>query len=71
MNILQVLESIGSDTKRGHKLALIEQHKNNDQFMKVVKLALDPYKQFYVRKIPDYEATGGKTLDWEIGRAHV
>lgn len=66
MSILQILEDIGSDTKRGHKLALIEKHKDNALFMRAVKLALDPYVNFYIRKIPDYEAKGGKTLDWAL-----
>ena len=73
MSILQILEDIGSDTKRGHKLALIEKHKNNDLFLKVVKLALDPYVNFYIRKIPDYtfrflgDANDShKTLDWAL-----
>lgn len=66
MSILNILESIGSDTKRSHKLALIEQHKDNPLFLKVVKMALDPYVNFYIRKIPDYDAKGGQTLDWAL-----
>lgn len=73
MSILQILEDIGSDTKRGHKLALIEKHRNNDTFLKVVKLALDPYVNFYIRKIPDYTFRflsgpndSHKTLDWAL-----
>jgi hypothetical protein len=66
MPILQILEDIGSDTKRSHKLALIEQHKGNQLFMNVVKAALDPYLNFYIRKIPDYDSKGGKALDWAL-----
>jgi len=72
MSILQILEDIGSDTKRSHKLALIEKHKNNVLFMKVVRLALDPYVNFYIKKIPEYtfkflEANEThKTLDWAL-----
>lgn len=66
MSILQILEEIGSDTKRGHKLALIEQHKDNAQFKRVLTLALDPYVNFFIRKIPDYEPTGTNSLDWAM-----
>jgi hypothetical protein len=66
MSILSILESIGSDTKRSHKLALIEQHKDNPLFLKVAKMALDPYVNFYIRKIPDYDPKGGQTLDWAL-----
>ncbi len=66
MSILQILEAIGSDTKRGHKVSLIEQHKGNTQFLKVVSLALDPYKNFFIRKIPAYDPKGQQTLDWAL-----
>jgi ATP dependent DNA ligase domain len=66
MSILQILEAIGSDTKRSHKLSLIEQHKGNTQFLQVVSLALDPYKNFYIRKIPAYDPKGKQTLDWAL-----
>lgn len=69
MSILDILENIGSDTKRGHKQALIEQHKDNKQFLNVLTLALDPYVNFYIRKIPDYTPISiglPKTLDWAL-----
>lgn len=66
MSVLQILDELNSDTKRGHKLALLEQHKNNALFMQVVKLALDPYKNFFIRRIPDYDPKGGKSLEWAL-----
>lgn len=66
MSILQILEEIGSDTKKSHKIALVEKHKDNAQFLKVVNLALNPYINFFIRKIPDYEPTGTNTLDWAL-----
>lgn len=66
MDTLQLLENIGADTKRSHKLSIIEQNKNNKLFMNVIRLALDPYINFYIRKIPKYETKGGKTLDWAL-----
>ena len=73
MTILQIFDAIGSDTKRSHKLALIEQHRTNPLFMKVVKLALDPYVNFYIRKIPDYTFRflegaddSHKSLEWAL-----
>jgi ATP-dependent DNA ligase len=69
MSVLQILESIGSDSKRTHKISVINQNRGNDLFMKVAKLALDPYTQFYIRKIPDYVPMHigvQKTLDWAL-----
>lgn len=73
MNILSILENIGSDTKRSHKLAVLTQHKDNQLFMRVLKLALDPYVNFYIRKIPEYtfrfledENDSHKSLEWAL-----
>lgn len=66
-NILQILEEINSDTKRGHKIAVIEKYKDNQQFRTVANLALNPYVNFFIRKIPAYDVKGGQTLDWALG----
>ncbi len=69
MSVLQILESIGSDSKRTHKISVIDQHRNNELFLRVAKLALDPYTQFYIRKIPKYAPMYigcHKTLDWAL-----
>ncbi len=68
MSILNLLEQIGSDTKRSHKLQLLEANKDNKQFLNVVTQTLDPYINFYVRKIPTYTSTGKETLDWALGQ---
>ena len=36
--------------------------------MSVVLLALNPYVNFYIRKIPSYIPTGNQTLDWALGQ---
>lgn len=73
MSVLKILEEIGADTKRTHKLETLTRHKDNSVFMRVVKLALDPYINFYIKKIPDYtfrslenENDSHKTLDWAL-----
>lgn len=72
MSILHILEEINADTGKLYKQAVVEQHKSNPLFMRVVKLALDPYVNFYIRKIPDYTfkflVPGEKhqSLDWAL-----
>lgn len=66
MNILQLLENIGSDTTKTHKASLIEQNKDNALFLRVVNLALNPYINFYIRQIPSYAASGQQTLEWAL-----
>lgn len=66
MSILKILDDIGADSKKTYKQTLIEQHRGNELFMKVVFMALDPYTNFFIRKIPDYDPKGGQTLDWAL-----
>jgi hypothetical protein len=54
MSILKILDEIGADTKRSHKIALLEQHKDNELLTTAINLALNPYMNFYIRKIPEY-----------------
>ena len=56
-NILSILEQIGADTKRTHKLRILTLHKENTLLQRVIKLALDPYINFYIKKIPKYTTT--------------
>lgn len=66
MSILQILDNIGSDTKRSHKLAIVEKNKDNELFMSVLNLALNPYVKFYIKAIPNYNAGGSNSLEWAI-----
>jgi hypothetical protein len=66
MTVLQILEEIGADSKRSHKLTVIRKYQDNELFKRVLTLALDPYINFYIRQIPDYDPKGGKTLDWAL-----
>lgn len=53
-SILSILEHIGSDTKRTHKLSVLTKYKDNLTLQRVIKMALDPYLNFYIKKIPKY-----------------
>lgn len=65
--ILHILESIASDSKRSHKLAIVEANKHNDLFKRVLNLALNPYINFHIRQIPPHtQSTIHKTLDWAL-----
>lgn len=58
MSVYHILESLGKDTKRTYKLNVISQNKDNPTFCKVLELALNPYINFYIKKIPDYTTNG-------------
>lgn len=73
MSILQILNSIEKESSRTGKIALIEANKGNELFTKVLQKALNPYVNFYIRKIPNYtfRFLAGpddkhQTLDWAL-----
>ena len=53
-DVYDILEELASDAGRKFKIDVLEQNKNNDLLKTVVFLALDPFTQFYIRKIPKY-----------------
>lgn len=54
----QIFELLASDNSRNFKLDVLKQHKDNELLKRVIFLALDPFTQFYIRKIPKYEQLG-------------
>lgn len=66
MSILKILEDIESDSKRTYKIEVIKNNIGNELFKRVLKQALDPYINFYIRKIPAYTPTGKQTLEWGL-----
>ena len=62
MNYNELFETLASDDGRLFKIDLLNQHKDDKVLKKIVKAALDPFTQYYIRKIPEYT---------QIGRAHV
>jgi len=69
MNVIDILNECESDNGRLFKIDVLERNKDNELFQKVAKAALDPYTQYYIRKIPDYER-GDKefrnSLEWGL-----
>ena len=62
MEVYDILEDLAANPSRNYKIDLLNKHKNNNVLREVVRLALDPFTQFYIRKIPKYEATGSGCL---------
>ncbi|WPK40295.1 ATP-dependent DNA ligase [Pseudomonas phage Paride] len=55
--IRTILDEIGNTTKRTTKLAILERNKDNDTLKKVIHLALNPFINFYIKKIPEFTRT--------------
>lgn len=54
MNLTKFFESLASNASRNFKIEQLQNNSNNKTLREVVRLALDPFTQFYIRKIPDY-----------------
>ena len=65
----EILKELESDNGRLFKINVLEENLDNRLFERVVKAALDPYTQYYIRKIPDYNydrATSKHSLEWGL-----
>jgi ATP-dependent DNA ligase len=64
--IYTVIEQLASDNSRLAKEAILKKNANNELLKQVFKLALNPFVQFYIRKIPSYDTAvdiNRKSLD--------
>ena len=52
--ILDILEDLASNNSRLYKEKILTLNQNNETLKSVILLALDPFVNFYIRKIPDY-----------------
>ena len=57
-----IFDSLAADNSRLAKEAILTANKNNKDLQRAIKLALDPLISFYIRKIPEYKATGNSKL---------
>ena len=54
MNINTFLESLAANNSRNFKIDQLNANSDNEVLREVVRLALDPFTNFYIRKIPKY-----------------
>ena len=61
--INEIFEQLASDAGRNFKIDLLRKHSNNTLLKRVIFLALDPFTQFYIRKIPSYKPARANQAD--------
>jgi hypothetical protein len=61
MNIHEFLNDLAANASRNYKLDKLRQNVNNQLLRQVIFLALDPFTQFYIRKIPSYTTNNNQT----------
>jgi ATP-dependent DNA ligase len=54
MNLNAFFEQLAANSSRNYKIEQLEANRNDKVLREVVRLALDPFTQFYIRKIPKY-----------------
>jgi len=54
INLNDLFEDLAANASRNYKIDTLKAHKDNETLKEVVRLALDPFTQFYIRKIPKY-----------------
>ena len=62
-NINDIFDSLALNPSRNIKEDILRQHSDNDTFKRAIFLALDPFTQFYIRKIPKYNRDLTDTID--------
>lgn len=73
MNINEFLNSLAANTSRNFKIEQLNAQSDNETLREVIRLALDPFTQFYQRKIPQYEQVYKTTftLEWALEELYV
>jgi len=54
MRINEIFETLASDNSRNFKIDYLRANSDNETLREVIRLALDPFTNFYIRKIPKY-----------------
>jgi len=55
MNVNEFLNQLAANASRNFKIEQLNANSDNEILREVVRLALDPFTQFYIRKIPAYK----------------
>lgn len=55
MNYNDFFDKLAADDGRNYKIDLLNKHAHDKVLKKIVKAALDPFTQYYIRKIPEYQ----------------
>jgi hypothetical protein len=69
MNIDAFLNDLAANSSRNYKIDKLRENADNELLREVVRLALDPFTNFYIRKIPKYTPNTndlGNNLDWAL-----
>lgn len=58
-----IFEQLAADSSRNAKIEILKRNSDNELLKQVIFLALDPFTQFYIRKIPKYNPAAANQAD--------
>ena len=53
--VLEIIEEVVATASKNKKLEILNSHKGNELLKRVIQMAYDPFLNFWIKKIPDYE----------------
>ena len=68
-SVKYIIDQLASESGRNAKIAILEENKANDVLKEVIRVALDPFTNFYIKKIPEYlpQKTPSSSLEDALG----
>ena len=75
MSIFNIIQELKNEPSKNAKIEILKREKNNELLKQVIVATYDPYTQYYIKKIPDYEPESGNlvgklTLDDAVASLH-
>jgi hypothetical protein len=61
--INEIFVRLAEEPGRNTKIEILKEHQDNELLKRVIFLALDPFTQFYIRKIPEYTHAADNQAD--------
>ena len=61
-NVYEVLDQLAFTAGRNDKISILEQHVQNEDLKDAMHLALNPYMQYNIKKIPSYTSNDAPTV---------
>ena len=62
MNYDAFFNDLAANSSRNYKIETLEKNRNNGTLRRIIELALDPFTNFYIRKIPKYTPNAGEGI---------
>ena len=61
--IEHILQELAATSSRLEKEAILSKNKDNDLLKRVIIAAINPYINYYIKQIPDFNGTGDMSLE--------